>query len=70
MTRDRLSHRRLWPGLASIALLAAVGCSDVHYNPYVPNDGHRPVGKVVEDVPDAANDTVNDLDRRFENAYY
>jgi hypothetical protein len=54
----------------SAASLTQLGCSDVSYNPYVQNDGRRPIGKTLEaDGPDAANDALSTLDARFENAY-
>ncbi|MGB9623807.1 MAG: hypothetical protein ACPMAQ_03005 [Phycisphaerae bacterium] len=55
--------------ILATAALGLFGCSDVGYNPYVQNDGHRPIGKALEAVgPEAANDGLSDLDARLENA--
>ena len=54
----------------AFAVLAQSACSQVGYNPYVQNNGHRPIGKILEaDGPEAANDGLSTLDGRFENAY-
>lgn len=56
--------------LLATAALGLFGCGDVGYNPYVQNDGHRPIGKALEAVgPEAANDGLSDLDAWFENTY-
>lgn len=58
----------LWALVA--AALVQFGCSDVGYNPYISNDGRRPIGKTIEAVPDAANNAVDSFDARFENAFH
>lgn len=60
-----------WVALLGLAALAsAAGCSDVGYNPYVQNDGHRPVGKAIEDVQESLGNAVDAADARFENLFY
>jgi len=55
--------------ILATAALGLFGCSDVGYNPYVQNDGHRPIGKALEAAgPEAANDGLSHLDARLENA--
>ncbi len=46
------------------------GCGDVRYNPYVKNDGNRPIGKSIEALPDGAGKAVDRFDQRFENIFY
>ncbi len=64
--------RRLLTLGTVVALLAAaqIGCSGVGYNPYVANDGHRPIGKSIEAGPEAGGSAIDWLDARFENAFY
>ncbi len=64
-------HRTLTRYLATVIVLIGLtsGCSDVGYNPYVQNDGKRPVGKQAEDIMEKANDALSSADARFENAF-
>ena len=48
-------------------MVSCSGCADVGYNPYVQNDGRRPVGKAIGGVAEAVNDAVSEADARFEN---
>lgn len=56
--------------LLGVLVLAAAGCADVGYNPYARNDSKKPIGKVIEDIPDSANRAIDTFDARFENAYH
>ncbi len=65
-----LSERLLPICVLMAAVLATLGCSDVGYNPYIQNNGHRPIGKALEaDGPEAANNALSTFDALFENAY-
>jgi hypothetical protein len=57
-------------GLVSALATALLGCSDVSYNPYVPNNCHRPMGKTIEAGSDSVNNGADWLDAHFENFYH
>jgi hypothetical protein len=62
--------RSLLALVLAAAALPLLGCSDVGYNPYIQNGGHRPIGKELEAIgPEAANDALSNLDAWFENTY-
>ena len=44
--------------------------SEVTYNPYVRNEGEKPVLRTAEDVLNAPEEALNRLDRRFERIVY
>lgn len=56
--------------LLALAASSQIGCNETGYNPYTPNNGHRPVGKSIEAVPNAAEDGLHYVDARFENWFY
>ena len=60
--------------LIGCAALGTTGCamfrSEVTYNPYVRNEGEKPVLRTAEDVLNAPEEALNRLDRRFERIVY
>jgi hypothetical protein len=70
--------RRLLRGLVVSAICAACGAggcaglceNETTYNPYVRNNGDKPVLRATEDVLNAPDDALNEFDRRFERTVY